>query len=426
MAFFLSSSRILRSCTAGKRSNASSFLKLGAAKEHIQKLGLRSRSEFFEWCRAGERPAFIPANPSNAYRDIGWVSYSDFFGNDRRSRTISDPKGERVDRHIRAEAKKDEVVDALMQLRPDIEVRKLAMCGNTSHWFRIRPDEGAIKNPPVIDAIWVPIQIRCVSRGEGRARLYVKHTANPETGVIIVSEHGVLAGLRRDLPDGFRPSDFHDVQTVIAMLDLWWVSRDRSMSEDCTRGMRVHAQKEKLISSTVPCLKHAYFDRLGLPMQIPLDRGSHANIILGTPGAHRILVRNASCEGKRDAQGYWYVSFVGESVFRSESDRIDFLIVCFPGADVAESDAGFPTIFMFPWNWLVRNGLIRAGSRRRAMYLHPPWKKETRKISAVRKAEQAPFFVDSVERFAEILKEYGGTAAGAPAGRSKKFEATDS
>ena len=405
---FLSSIRILRSCTAGKRSNASSFLKLGAAKEYIQKLGLRSRSEFYQWCRAGERPSFIPANLSVTYRDGGWVSHSDFFGNDRRSRTVSEPNGAMVGRHIRAKAKKDAIVDAIIQLRPDIEIRKLVMCGNTSHWFRIRQGEVAMENVPVIDAIWVPIQIRCVSQGGGRERLYVKHSANPETGVIIVSEHGVLAGLRRDLPDGFRPSDFHDIQILTTMLDSWWASRDRSMSEECTRGMRIHFQKEKIISSIAPCLKRAYFAPLGLHMQIPLEYGSHANIVLGSPGSHRILARNASCEGKRDAQGYWYVSFAGYSVFRNESDRIDFLIVCFPHVDVAELDAEFPSIFMFPWNWLVRSGLIRTGSRRRAMYLLPPWKKATRKISAARKAEQAPFFVDSVERFAEILEEYGG------------------
>eukprot|EP00898_Chlorokybus_atmophyticus_P002970 jgi/Chlat1/3674/Chrsp24S00280 len=51
------------------------------AKKFMKTQGLKSRDDFFEWCKSGIRTSQaldIPSNPPKAYQDRGWVSWDDF------------------------------------------------------------------------------------------------------------------------------------------------------------------------------------------------------------------------------------------------------------------------------------------------------------------------------------------------------------
>ena len=50
------------------------------ARDYVRSLGLKSKSEWEEWRRSGERPPDIPSSPDRVYKDEGWLSYGDFLG----------------------------------------------------------------------------------------------------------------------------------------------------------------------------------------------------------------------------------------------------------------------------------------------------------------------------------------------------------
>lgn len=50
------------------------------AKEIVQREGIKSVAAFYEWSKAGKRPARLPANPSIIYRDQGWKNWPAFLG----------------------------------------------------------------------------------------------------------------------------------------------------------------------------------------------------------------------------------------------------------------------------------------------------------------------------------------------------------
>ncbi|MBI4510752.1 MAG: hypothetical protein HY698_14045 [Deltaproteobacteria bacterium] len=51
------------------------------ARAYVRKQGIKDNKAWRAWCRAGQRPADIPAGPDHAYRDRGWTSWGDFLGN---------------------------------------------------------------------------------------------------------------------------------------------------------------------------------------------------------------------------------------------------------------------------------------------------------------------------------------------------------
>ena len=55
-------------------------LEFEKARNHVWKLGLKSKEEWEEWSKSGERPSVIPSNPDQFYKGEGWLSWGDFLG----------------------------------------------------------------------------------------------------------------------------------------------------------------------------------------------------------------------------------------------------------------------------------------------------------------------------------------------------------
>jgi superfamily II DNA or RNA helicase len=50
------------------------------AREFVRALGLKSRSEWVEYCKSGDKPDDIPAYPEQTYKDRGWLGVGDWLG----------------------------------------------------------------------------------------------------------------------------------------------------------------------------------------------------------------------------------------------------------------------------------------------------------------------------------------------------------
>jgi superfamily II DNA or RNA helicase len=53
------------------------------ARAFVRGLGLKSKAEWFDYCRSGKKPDDIPGNPSVRYADAGWAGWGDWFGTGR-------------------------------------------------------------------------------------------------------------------------------------------------------------------------------------------------------------------------------------------------------------------------------------------------------------------------------------------------------
>jgi superfamily II DNA or RNA helicase len=50
------------------------------ARAFARSLGLKFQTEWVDYCKSGKRPGDIPSNPGKAYAESGWVGYSDWLG----------------------------------------------------------------------------------------------------------------------------------------------------------------------------------------------------------------------------------------------------------------------------------------------------------------------------------------------------------
>jgi hypothetical protein len=50
------------------------------ARDDARTLGLRNGAEWSAFCKSGNLPADIPADPAKVYRDLGWISRGDWLG----------------------------------------------------------------------------------------------------------------------------------------------------------------------------------------------------------------------------------------------------------------------------------------------------------------------------------------------------------
>jgi tetratricopeptide (TPR) repeat protein len=48
----------------------------------VRSLGLKSRTEWKAYCKSGDKPEDIPANPDSTYADAGWTGFGDWLGKD--------------------------------------------------------------------------------------------------------------------------------------------------------------------------------------------------------------------------------------------------------------------------------------------------------------------------------------------------------
>lgn len=415
MVSLLFCTRFLRDDRLLRRSS-SQFLSFAAAREHMRGEGLRTRAEFVQWSNSGQRPAFIPSNPDRSFRQAGWDGFADFLGCVRESRRQRQRDPKRVECIAQAESEKDALIESIIHHQPNIEIKQLPPRQLASHIFRIRDDREDCGDA------WVPIQVRYVRLNPTRGRLLqVFHTAPADCPVLVLSKFGVVAGLRGELGDNFREPDFAEVAALVPSFEAWWLACTRLSKDECIRKLRIHSfTTRKLWSTTVPLLERAYFDPLGLSVTASDESRTRINAILG--GQYRILMRGSTCY----LPDYYYAHLATKGrAIDDETDRVDFVIAILPDSG---NNGGEVSMFVFPRTFLLQNSYISSGGRggKHSMYLYPPWKSETRKSCTIHKAEQAPFFVDSVGRFAEILKEYGGTGASDPVDCSEKLEGGDS
>ena len=56
------------------------MLPFTAARAIVRRLRLTSQEEWEEWCKSGQRPSNVPADPSQVYKGKGWVSWPDWMG----------------------------------------------------------------------------------------------------------------------------------------------------------------------------------------------------------------------------------------------------------------------------------------------------------------------------------------------------------
>jgi hypothetical protein len=71
------------------------------ARAFVRRLGLKSVSEWRDYCKSGEKPADIPANPHDTYANDGWAGYYDWLANGRVvRRSTSIQPGDRSDARL--------------------------------------------------------------------------------------------------------------------------------------------------------------------------------------------------------------------------------------------------------------------------------------------------------------------------------------
>ena len=64
------------------------------ARAFVRGLGLKSQTEWHDYCHSGKKPPDIPANPNQTYMDDGWAGTGDWLGYARKRQTS---------RHVAAE-----------------------------------------------------------------------------------------------------------------------------------------------------------------------------------------------------------------------------------------------------------------------------------------------------------------------------------
>jgi predicted helicase len=63
------------------------FLPFNEARKFVHKLNFKRIEEWLEYCKSGNKPAYIPSNPDKEYKDKGWVSTRDWLGTNKPIKT---------------------------------------------------------------------------------------------------------------------------------------------------------------------------------------------------------------------------------------------------------------------------------------------------------------------------------------------------
>jgi len=56
------------------------FLPFEEAREFVRKLSLNSKSDWYNYCKSGEKPFNVPSSPRDRYKNKGWISWGDWLG----------------------------------------------------------------------------------------------------------------------------------------------------------------------------------------------------------------------------------------------------------------------------------------------------------------------------------------------------------
>ena len=60
------------------------FCSFEEAREFVRELNLKGQKEWNEYCKSGNKPDNIPANPNRTYKNKGYVNSGDWLGINRR------------------------------------------------------------------------------------------------------------------------------------------------------------------------------------------------------------------------------------------------------------------------------------------------------------------------------------------------------
>eukprot|EP00947_MAST-08B_sp_MAST-8B-sp1_P003893 g3893.t1 len=60
------------------------YLPFASARAWVRQRKMKSKKEWKEWSKSGQRPSNIPSSPEQVYRGKGWVSWMDFLGSETR------------------------------------------------------------------------------------------------------------------------------------------------------------------------------------------------------------------------------------------------------------------------------------------------------------------------------------------------------
>jgi hypothetical protein len=64
----------------GMKGGRGNMLPFAVGRAYVRKLKLRSQKEWYAWSKSGQRPSNIPSRPDETYRNDGWISYPDWLG----------------------------------------------------------------------------------------------------------------------------------------------------------------------------------------------------------------------------------------------------------------------------------------------------------------------------------------------------------
>ena len=388
------------------------YLSFEESRFFMRPYEFRGMAEFLEWSRSGGRPAFIPTNPSRTYRECGWISWADWLGYEKEVKQSKASSVTRSKRHASANSVKTAFVDFVSQRRPEMEFRQLPKTLKASHLFRMRSLE--LSKEQATPDLWIPLQIRFktpIGGDNKRGPIYLlRQTATEDTPVIVISPSGEVVIV--PLGSGnqvyyFSPSDFRPPDIVFDYLDQWWRSASRKETEeDIVRELRGRGDRRGILSgSGMERLCREYLDPLHLSWKRSGDVTSPANVVIA--GRHKVILRGVSSVNNKfyaTVQG----SVRGKPI--AESDSFDFVLVMMD-CGVNHADQGL-ALFLFPRSVLVEWNIVGSSSSpgKPAIYVYPPWKESKKSMTDVRKKEQAPFFVDNPDRFAQLLQRFGGAA----------------
>src|SRR5262249_1881642 len=72
------------STTPGSRRSSPHFHQYRSftkARAFVRGLGLKSSTEWRDYCKSGQKPGDIPAEPRQTYANSGWAGHADWIGN---------------------------------------------------------------------------------------------------------------------------------------------------------------------------------------------------------------------------------------------------------------------------------------------------------------------------------------------------------
>lgn len=387
------------------------FLTYEESRRFLRPYAFQRQMDFINWSRSGARPEFIPSNPSRTYRDEGWVSWPDWLGyelpakNPKRSIPCENPK------HALANAAKTALVDFISQRRPDMEFRPLPKTLKASHLFRLVSSsrEGTSFNSSEEQDVWMPVQIRfstAVGDDKRGVRHVLRRSAAEDVHVIVLDpKGGMLLGRADEIPKHCLPSEFLSPDearsVVVDRLEQWWRVADKESAADILRSLRERSDRRGIFGGdALSNLQRTYLDPLGLSWKRSGEMDSPVNMFIGD---YRIVGRTISLDptGKK-----FSVTVHTDSRPFSESHDFDFVLVMLP---IQEND-DFSTLFLFPKSFLLERGILSTAFLPgiSTFHVYPPFKESRKHITAVRKAEQAPYFVSSVSKFSDLLRRFRG------------------